>query len=101
MAVVTSLLSGPLALLLPAIIVAGSFSMAWNGLSFTAAAEFAGHRRSGAAIGVQQSVISAVGVAASPAFAVVVATTSWRAAYAVAAVFPLIGWLALRPLGDR
>ena len=101
MAVVTVLLSAPLALLLPAIVVAGAFSMAWNGLSFTAAAEFAGHRRSGAAIGVQQSVISAVGVAASPAFAVAVAATSWRAAYAVAAVFPLVGWLALRPLRDR
>jgi sugar phosphate permease len=101
MVVVTVSLSAPLALLLPAVVVAGAFSMAWNGLSFTAAAELAGHRRSGAAIGVQQSVISFVGVVASPAFAVAVAATSWRAAYALAAVFPLVGWLALRPLGDR
>jgi sugar phosphate permease len=101
MAVVTALLSAPLALLLPSIVVAGSFSMAWNGLSFTAAAELAGHRRSGAAIGVQQSAISAAGVAASPLFALAVASTSWRAAYAVAAAFPLVGWLAFRPLRDR
>ena len=100
-AVVAGLLSAPLALLVPAIVVAGALSMAWNGLSFTAAAELAGHRRSGAAIGVQQSMLSAVGVVAPLAFAAAVALTSWRAAYALAAVFPLAGWLALRPLRDR
>ena len=38
--------------------------MAWNGLSFTAAAELAGAARSGAAIGFQQSVLSGLGVLA-------------------------------------
>src|SRR5262249_14846871 len=49
---------GPLWALVPAIAAAGALSMAWNGLSFTAAAELAGARRSGAAIGFQQTVLS-------------------------------------------
>ncbi len=72
--------------------------MAWNGLSFTAAAELAGARRSGAAIGFQQSVLSAIGVAAPVLFAVSISSLSWTAAFALAALFPLLGWLALRPL---
>lgn len=97
----TALLSAPLPLLLPALVIAGAVSMAWNGLSFTAAAEFAGRARSGAAIGVQQSVLSAVGVATPVAFAAAVAATSWRAAYALSALFPLVGWILLAPLSER
>ncbi len=58
--VVTALLSGgPVWLLVASLALAGSLSMAWNGLSFAAAAELAGVRRSGAAIGFQQTVLSA------------------------------------------
>ena len=71
--------------------------MAWNGLSFTIAAELGG-RRSGAAIGLQQTVLSAIGVAAPVAFAAVVSGTSWTIAFALAAVFPLAGVWLLRPL---
>ena len=49
-----ALLSAPLVVLIPALVVAGVLSMSWNGLSFAAAVELAGHRRSGAAIGLQQ-----------------------------------------------
>lgn len=82
-----------------AIVSATAISMAWNGLSFTLAAELGG-RRSGAAIGLQQTVLSVSGVGAPVAFAVLVSSTSWQAAFAVAALFPLVGLLLLRRLGE-
>jgi len=97
--VLTAVLAGgPVWLLVPALALAGGLSMAWNGLSFTAAAELAGLRRSGAAIGFQQSVLSGIGVVAPVLFAVTVSGGSWAAALALAAVFPLAGWWGLRPL---
>ncbi|MBA3347388.1 MAG: MFS transporter, partial [Actinobacteria bacterium] len=62
LALATVLLDGPLALLIPAFVVSGALSMAWNGLAFAATAELFGRARSGAAIGVQQSALAAVGV---------------------------------------
>jgi sugar phosphate permease len=93
-----ALLYGPPVVLVPALVVAGALSMAWNGLSFTAVAELAGRARSGAAIGVQQSALSLAGVIAPVAFAAAVSALSWRAAYALAALFPLAGWWLLAPL---
>jgi hypothetical protein len=74
-----------------AFVVAGGFAMAWNGLSFTAAAELAGMRRSGAALGMRQSALSAAGAIVPPAFAAVVAVSSWRLGFGLAALFPLLG----------
>ena len=87
-------------ILVPILVATTGLSMAWNGLSFTIAAELGG-RRSGAAIGFQQTVLSVVGIGAPIAFAATVSATSWRAAFALAAVFPLAGWWALRPLRER
>jgi MFS family permease len=98
LAVVAALSDGPLWLLVVALAVSGGLSMAWNGLSFAAAAELAGLRRSGAAIGFQQTVLSGIGVVAPPLFAATVTALSWPAAFLLAAVFPVAGWLALRPL---
>ena len=98
LAVVAAALSAPLVLLVPAMVVAGGLSMAWNGLSFTAAAEIAGPSRSGAALGMQQSALAAAGAIVPPAFAAVVAASSWRIGFAGAALFPLAGVLLLRPL---
>ena len=98
LALATAALSAPLALLVPAFVLAGGISMAWNGLSFTAAAEIAGRSRSGAALGMQQSALAAAGAIVPPAFAAVVAASSWRIGFAGAAVFPLAGVLLLRPL---
>lgn len=98
LATATAVLEAPLAVLVPAFVLAGGFAMAWNGLSFTAAAEIAGARESGAAIGLQQTALAAVGAALPPAFAAVVAATSWRTGFALAAVFPLAGVQLLRPL---
>jgi MFS family permease len=100
--VVTAALSGgPLSLLVIALALAGALSMAWNGLSFAAAAELAGLRRSGAAIGFQQTVLSGIGVVAPPLFAATVTALSWSAAFLLAAAFPVAGWLALRPLDGK
>jgi MFS family permease len=97
--VVTAVLvDGPVWLLVVALALAGALSMAWNGLSFAAAAELAGLRRSGAAIGFQQTVLSGIGVVVPPLFAASASALSWQSAFLVAAVFPIAGWLALRPL---
>ena len=48
-------------ILVPAIAIATALSMAWNGLSFTIAAEIGGSR-SGAAIGIQQTALAAAGI---------------------------------------
>jgi sugar phosphate permease len=98
LALATAALSAPLAVLLPAFVLAGGLSMAWNGLSFTAAAEIAGRSRSGAALGMQQSALAAAGAVVPPAFAAVVAATSWRVGFGLAALFPLAGVQLLRPL---
>ncbi len=101
LALATLLLDAPLLLLLPVFVVAGALSMAWNGLAFAATAELFGRIRSGAAIGVQQSALSAVGVVAPIGFAVAVSLWSWGAAFGLAALFPLVGLWSLRSLRDR
>jgi MFS family permease len=98
LAVTAALAGGPVWLLVPVLTLAGGLSMAWNGLAFTAAAELGGAQRSGAAIGVQQSVLSGYGVVAPVLFAGSIAAFSWTVAFALASLFPLAGWLALRPL---
>jgi MFS family permease len=92
------LVGAPLVLLVPVMIVAGVLSMSWNSLSFAAAAELAGHGRSGLAIGMQQTLLNAPAVAYPSLFGVLVAATSWSAAIFAVALFPLAGWQVLRPL---
>jgi sugar phosphate permease len=98
--VVAGLVDAPLAALVPALVVAGVLSLSWNGLSFTAAAETAGTARSGAAIGLQQTLLGVTGAAVPPGFAALVAASSWRAAFAFAAFGPLLGLLALRQVPE-
>ena len=101
LAIATALIHAPLWALLPALVVAGTFAMSWNGLSFTAAAEAAGRRRSGAAIGLQQTWLSAGSIVAPIAFAAIVHAWSWRVGFAVAAGSPLAGYALLSPLSER
>jgi sugar phosphate permease len=96
--VTAALVGAPLALLLPALVVAGALSLSWNGLSFTAAAELAGRARSGAAIGFQQTALSLSYAATAPAFAAVVDAGSWRIGFFLAALMPLAGAGVLRRL---
>jgi nitrate/nitrite transporter NarK len=92
------LVHAPLVVLIPVLVAAGSLGMSWNGLSFTAAAEAAGARRSGAAIGFQQTVLGVGGIVVPIAFAAVVAHGSWREAFFASGACALAGALLLRPL---
>jgi sugar phosphate permease len=97
----TALLTdAPVAVVIPVMVVAGAISMAWNGLSVTAAAELAGVSRSGAAIGFQQTTLSVIGVAVPAAFAYTVDVASWEVAFALASVGPLLGWFLLGRLPE-
>lgn len=100
-ALATVLVHSTLWVLIPAFVVAGTLAMSWNGLSFTAAAEAAGRRRSGAAIGLQQTFLSAGSIVAPIAFAAIVHAASWRIAFAAAAASPIAGYLLLSPLSER
>jgi sugar phosphate permease len=100
-AAATALLDAPVWLVTTALVVAGTFALAWNGLAFTAAAEAAGRARSGAAIGLQQTFLSVGSIAAPIAFAAVVHHYSWRAAFVLAAASPLVGYVLLSPLVER
>ena len=75
LAVTAALVDAPLAVLLPSLVAAGVLAMSWNSLSFAAAVELAGYRRSGAAIGLQQSVLNGSGTLYPPLFGVLVAAT--------------------------
>jgi sugar phosphate permease len=94
------LVGASLWLLVPALVAAGTFSLSWNGLSFTATAEIAGTRRSGAAIGLQQSFLAAGSIVTPIAFAAIVHVSSWRTAFVLAAVSPLVGYALLRRVPD-
>jgi sugar phosphate permease len=100
-AVVTVLLDASVWIVVPALVVAATFGLSWNGLSFTATAETAGRARSGAAIGLQQTFLAAGGIVAPIAFAAVVHHVSWRWAFGLAALSPLIGYALLSPLAER
>jgi sugar phosphate permease len=97
-ALLTILLDAPLSILVPVLIVAGVISMSWNSLSFAAAVELAGHGRSGSAIGLQQTVLNGPAATYPGLFGALVAATSWRAGFAVVALFPLVAWRVLRAL---
>jgi len=98
LAVAAALVHGPIVVLVPVLVVAGVLGMSWNGLSFTAAAEAAGPRRSGAAIGFQQTVLGVAGIVIPIAFAAVVAGASWQVAFFASAACALAGAALLRPL---
>lgn len=90
-----------LVLVILVVVAAGALSMAWNGLSLTAAAELAGRARSGAAIGFQQTTLGVIGVFVPVVFALVVEQTSYRTGFALAALGPLTGWWMLGRLRER
>jgi sugar phosphate permease len=96
-----ALATAPLALLIPVLVVMGCVTISWNGLSFAATAEAAGHARSGTALGIQQTALAISGAVLPIAFGSFVAATSWRAGFAVSVAFPLAGWQVLRGVSGR
>ena len=95
-----ALLSSPLIVFIPVLVVAGVLSMSWNGLSFAAAVEVAGHRRSGAAIGLQQSLLNGSGAIYPGLFGVLVGATSWWCGFVACAGLTLAGWRVLLALPE-
>ena len=93
-ALVAAATDAPLALLEPALVVAGALSMSWNALGYAAAAESVGATKTGAALGFQQTILGVMSVVVPPAFAAI-ASSSWRVAFALAATGPMIGFLVL------
>ncbi|HEY4348420.1 MAG TPA: MFS transporter [Gaiellaceae bacterium] len=91
-----ALTSAPLVVLLPALVVMGCVAISWNGLSFAATAEAAGHARTGTALGIQQTALAVAASVLPIAFGWFVAETTWRAGFAVSILFPLGGWFVLR-----
>ena len=91
-------LDAPLVVLLPLLVVAGVLAMSWNGLAFAAAIEVAGHRRSGVAVGLQQSVLNGFGAIDPGVFGALVGGTSWRWGFLAVAALPLLGHRVLRAL---
>ncbi len=92
----TVLLDAPLGLLVPALVLMGCVTISWNGLSFAAVAETAGYARSGTGLGMQQTALAIAGSIFPVAFGAFVGGTSWRAGFALSALFPLAGWRLLR-----
>jgi sugar phosphate permease len=100
-ALTTALLNASPWIVVPLLVVAATFGLSWNGLSFTATAETAGRARSGAAIGLQQTFLAVGGLVAPITFAAIVHHASWRLAFGLAAASPLIGYALLSPLVER
>ena len=98
LAVVAVLARAPGWVLVPALVIAGAIGLSWNGLSFVAAAEIAGARASGAAIGLQQTLLGVASIVTPIGFAALVSSTSWRVAFLAAGLFPLLGWALIHPL---
>lgn len=90
--------AAPLWLLVPLVLATGVSTMTWNGLAFTAAAEFAGRSRAGTAMSMQNTMVSAGGALAPALFGALVGATAWPVGFALAALAPLSAWLVLRPL---
>jgi sugar phosphate permease len=98
-AVVAAFVDAPLAVLVPALVVAGVVSLSWNGLAVAVAAESAAGGRVGAAIGFQQTMLGVVSAAVPPLFAAL-AGSSWRLAFALSALAPLAGVVTFRAVAE-
>ena len=97
-AVSAALLDAPLAILIPALVAAGSLSSGWNGLSFTAAAELAGEARAGAALGLQQASLALAAAVTPVLFAALVEQSTWWVGFAFASAAALLGTASLLAL---
>ena len=94
-----ALLAGaPNVVLVPLLVAGGAAMSSWNGLAFTAAAEIAGRARAGTAMSLQNTLVSVLGIVASPLFGFLVEATSYQLAYLSIVAAPLAGWWVLRPL---
>ena len=80
--------ASPLAV--PALLAAAVLAVSTNGLAFTAVAEYAGPQWAGRALGIQNTGQNLVAAVTPPAVAALIGASGYAAAFAVAAVMPLI-----------
>jgi MFS family permease len=80
----------------PAVLLAAAvLTVSPNGLAYTAVAEQAGPARAGKALGIQNTAQNLAGMATAPLMAGLIAATSYRTAFAAAAIFPLAAALVI------
>jgi sugar phosphate permease len=93
-----ALASAPDAVLVPLLMAGGVLAMSWNGLSFTAAAEISGGAQAGRAMGMQNTLMRAMGAVVPVGLGALAAHGSWRVTFLVMGVAPLVGRALLGPL---
>ena len=85
---------------LGAVLITVVLSLSPNGLAFTAVAEHSGGAWAGRALGVQNTVQNAIAAATPPAMAVLITSGGYGAAFAAAAVFPLLAVITVPLTGS-
>jgi sugar phosphate permease len=95
-----ALASAPDAVLVPLLMGGGVLAMSWNGLSFTAAAEISGGAQAGRAMGMQNTLMRAMGAVVPVGLGTLAAHGSWRVTFLVMGIAPLVGRALLGPLVD-
>jgi MFS family permease len=93
--------NAPLGVLVALLIVAGGIAGSGNGASLAAAAEIAGHERSGTALGMQQTAHAISAALGAYVFALLVASVGWGWAFGLLALGPVAGYCILRRLNER
>jgi sugar phosphate permease len=93
-----ALAEAPDAVLVPLLMTGGVLAMSWNGLSFTAAAEISGGAQAGRAMGMQNTLMRAMGAVVPVALGTLAAHGSWRVTFLVMGIAPLVGRALLGPL---
>jgi MFS family permease len=82
--------AGASVLAVPALLAAAVLAVSTNGLAFTAVAEYAGPQWAGRALGIQNTGQNLLAAATPPVIAALIAAHGYAAAFATAAVLPLI-----------
>jgi sugar phosphate permease len=93
-----ALAEAPNAVLVPLLMAGGVLAMSWNGLSFTAAAEISGGAQAGRAMGMQNTLMRAMGAVVPITLGTLAAHGSWRLTFLVMGLAPLAGRALLGPL---
>lgn len=101
LAAIAATARAPVALVILALVVGGTLSVLWNGLSYVAVAEIAGPARAGSAIGLQQTLLGMMGALTPLVFAAAVSATSWNTAFLLLLVLPIGAYPFFRDTESR
>lgn len=98
MIAVSILADAPGVILVPVLVLGGIVAMSWNGLSLAAAAEVAGMRQAGTAMGMQNTVLRGMATVVPVALGALATATSWRAIFVVMGIAPFVARAMLTEL---